>query len=656
MKPRIVVSFIVSLFLAALVWTVRQPQHPLAQSAATSAALPALQGVAASDYLKQQGLHASLGAAMAAARYGVYEAPDKEQSAYRYYANNPAQRWQARFAPAGMSLHPASSAPDSWQLGMQLRSVGYGTRQHALTPGTLTAQGNRIEYTRQLASQQYSTGSGSDLVTPLPLRYGTGSGSDLVTPLSYLVENQVATAPRTAPVAITEWYVNRAEGLEQGFTLAQPPSERDASEPLRLVMSVNDGWHMRAVEAGRAVELQRVQSGATLRYDKLVVQDATGRELSARMRTQGRELWLEVEEAGAVYPVTIDPTFTQVKKLVASDGAMSDWFGSAVAISGDTAVVGARYDDLGGVNQAGSAYIFERNQGGTDNWGQVQKIVAADGATDDLFGWSVAISGNTIIVGASQFNGTSNVNKGAAYVFNRNQGGSNNWGQVQKLLAPDGVVNDRFGETLAISGDTVIVGAYRHQFGANFIQGAAYIFRQNIGGANNWGLTREIVAIDDAQDIYFGLSVGINSDTVIVGAGNNAAYLFERNLGGTDNWGQIKKIVQQSVPAVESAAFGASVAINNDTVIVGSPQDHVNGVFGAGAAYIFERNAGGSNNWGQVRRLIASDGAMNNYLGTAVAISGDTAIVGSHFYFSGGGSVYVFERNANGMNSCGQTQ
>lgn len=157
----------------------------------------------------------------------------------------------------------------------------------------------------------------------------------MVSPLPYHVENQVATASRTAtqtfsytaatpalnlaihnpPSAIKEWYVNQATGLEQGFTFTQPVGERLAGEPLRLVLQVDGGWQMRTVEDGRAVELQRVQSGATLRYDKLVVQDATGRELQARMQTQGGELWLEVEETGAVYPVTIDPTFSQLRAI-----------------------------------------------------------------------------------------------------------------------------------------------------------------------------------------------------------------------------------------------------------------------------------------------------------------------------------------------------
>jgi len=163
---------LLTLFLCALL------PAPRPHANAGQAALPNLQGAAASEYLKQQCLHASLGEAMAAARYGVYEAPIKDQVSYRYYANNPAQQMQARFAPEGMSLHAAPSEQQPWRLGLKLHSVGYGKRQITVAPGTLSASGNRIEYDRPLAN--------------------------------------------TDQLTIKEWYVNRAEGLEQGFTLAQP--------------------------------------------------------------------------------------------------------------------------------------------------------------------------------------------------------------------------------------------------------------------------------------------------------------------------------------------------------------------------------------------------------------------------------------------------
>ena len=148
----------------------------------------------------------------------------------------------------------------------------------------------------------------------------------------------------------------------------------------------------------------------------------------------------------------------EVQKLLASDAQAGDAFGVGVAVSGDTAVVGANGEDAG----AGAAYVFGRNQGGADNWGQVAKLTASDAGADDHFGVSVAISGDTAVVGADLEAGGAGdplTFAGAAYVFGRNQGGADNWGQVAKLTASDAQAVDLFGVSVAVSGDTAVVGA-----------------------------------------------------------------------------------------------------------------------------------------------------------------------------------------------------
>jgi hypothetical protein len=147
----------------------------------------------------------------------------------------------------------------------------------------------------------------------------------------------------------------------------------------------------------------------------------------------------------------------QVAKLVASDGAVGDSFGRSVAISEDIVVVGAYNDDDKGIS-SGSAYVFERNQGGADHWGQVVKLTASDGVADASFGRSVAISGDTVIVGAL-FDDDNGTKSGSAYVFERNQGGADHWGQAAKLTASDGAADDHFGRSVAISEDTIVAGA-----------------------------------------------------------------------------------------------------------------------------------------------------------------------------------------------------
>ena len=229
--------------------------------------------------------------------------------------------------------------------------------------------------------------------------------------------------------------------------------------------------------------------------------------------------------------------FLQVAKPVAPDAAAGDQFGAASSISGDTMVVGAHRDDGAGdlYPESGSAYVFERNQGGWDDWGQVQKLTAlVPPAAGDQFGASVSISGDTIVVGA-YLDDAAGADAGSAYVFERNQG-TGNWGQVQKLTGM--AAGDLFGVSVSISGDTIVVGAHAADF-MGTDSGSAYVFERNQGGEDNWGLVATLTASDAATDDLFGYSVSISVDTVVVGAfaedfmftDSGSAYVFARNQG-----------------------------------------------------------------------------------------------------------------------------
>ncbi len=327
-----------------------------------------------------------------------------------------------------------------------------------------------------------------------------------------------------------------------------------------------------------------------------------------------------------------DGEWGQTAKITAADGAAWDFFGGVVAISGDTIVIGAWGDDDNGFD-SGSAYVFSRNEGEADNWGQTAKITATDGITNDCFGETVAVSGDIVVVGTYKDNN----DNGSAYIFSRNEGGANNWGQTTKITAADGATDDRFGRGVAVSGDIVVVGAYE-----NDDNGSAYIFSRNEGGADNWGQTAKITAADGATDDHFGWAVAVSGDTAVVGAlyddDNGSAYIFSRNEGGADNWGQTAKIT-----AADGAAddrFGWAVAISGDTVVAGALYNDDNG-----AAYIFSRNEGGADNWGQTTKIIAADGAAWDEFGHGVAVSGDTVVVGAHLDDDNGhnaGSAYIF--------------
>jgi hypothetical protein len=282
----------------------------------------------------------------------------------------------------------------------------------------------------------------------------------------------------------------------------------------------------------------------------------------------------------------------EIQRLTASDGAAGYRFGWSVAINGDTAVVGAdRHDD----SQKGSAYVFERNQGGADNWGQVKRLAASDGAADDNFGVSVAIDGDTVVVGAYRDDVGSYTDQGSVYVFMRDQGGAGNWGQVIKLTAIDGARSDSFGVSVAIDGDTVIVGAYGDNVSYSPSQGSAYVFARNQGGADNWGQVIKLTASDGAAFDRLGLSVAVDGDTAVVGAYHDdigrygdrqgSAYLFGRNQGGADNWGQVIKLTASDGAAEDY--FGCSVAIGGDTVVVGAYNDEIQRCIASGSAYVF---------------------------------------------------------------------
>ena len=358
------------------------------------------------------------------------------------------------------------------------------------------------------------------------------------------------------------------------------------------------------------------------------------------------------ELAAAAIPVEL------LKKL-ASDAQDGDNFGNSVAISGDYVVAGAPYEDDGGA-QSGAAYIFERNLGGQDNWGQVKKLTASDAENSDLFGSSVSISGDYVVVGA-YYEDDVGTDRGAAYIYERNYGGPDNWGEVVKLSASDAQDDDIFGYSVAISGDYVVVGTWGED-GAGTNRGAAYIYERNYGGPDNWGEVVKLSASDAQDSDYFGHSVTMSGDYVVVGAiledgagtDRGAAYIYERNYGGPDNWGEVVKL--SASDAQDDDRFGSSVAISGDYIVVGAFREDGAG-FRLGAAYIYERNYGGPDNWGEVAKLTASDAENSDLFGSSVSISGDYVVVSASYEDGSGynrGAAYIYGRNYGGTDNWGE--
>ncbi|EGB09976.1 hypothetical protein AURANDRAFT_52803, partial [Aureococcus anophagefferens] len=334
----------------------------------------------------------------------------------------------------------------------------------------------------------------------------------------------------------------------------------------------------------------------------------------------------------------------ELAKLVASDAAEEDYFGRSVAVSGDLVVVGANQNDAAGID-SGSVYVFRTTNGGA-SWTQVAKLVASDAAADDEFGGSVAVSGDLVVVGADE-----NDAAGSAYVFRTTNGGAT-WTQTAKLLASDAAAGDRFGYSVAISGDLVVVGAfYDDDAGSN--SGSAYVFRTTNDGAS-WTQVAKLVASDAAATDYFGYSVAVSGDLVVVGAYGNddagsksgSAYVFRTTNDGA-SWTQVAKLVASDAAA--SDYFGRSVAVSGDLVVVGAYGNGDAGI-GSGSAYVFRTTNDGAS-WTQVAKLVANDAAAYDYFGDSVAVSGDLVVVGAWGNADAGdwsGSAYVFRTTNDG--------
>ena len=324
-------------------------------------------------------------------------------------------------------------------------------------------------------------------------------------------------------------------------------------------------------------------------------------------------------------------TGDQIAKLLPDDGAALDVFGFSVAISGATAIVGAFGDDDNG-GSSGSAYLFDIATGD-----QIAKLLAKDGAQSDLFGASVAISGTVAIVGAphDDDNGT---DSGSAYLFDISDPA--NPVQIAKLLPNDGAQGDLFGVSVAISGAIAIVGA-RGDDDNGDASGSAYLFDTTTGKQ-----LFKLLPDDGAADDWFGVSVAISGATAIVGAsrdddnGSNSgsAYLFDTTTGL-----QIAKLLPDDGAAGDR--FGLSVGISGSTAIVGARWDDDNGAF-SGSAYLFDTTTGR-----QIAKLLPDDGAPGDYFGRSVAISGAIAIVATPFDDDNGknsGSAYLFDAGTPG--------
>ena len=584
-----------------------------------AAALALAVTVTASPVAREHVSRSAASSRLPVAAWGpVSGALGRDDPAYRaagagagFVARNPRQRLQARFSAAGVSVQSGQAL-----LGLRLSGYGYGGSLRALAAVAPTASANRVSY-----------------------HHG---------PLS-------------------EWYANGPLGLEQGFTLtARPAGQRVGPLTLALALSGN----ARAVVSRSSGGVTFSHGGSQLSYRDLVATDARGRTLPALLQLHGRELLLRVNDAGARYPLHVDPFFQQAK-LTASDGAAYDFLGNSVAISGDTIVAVAPGATVNGQADEGAAYVFVKPAGGWQNATQTAKLApSANGSDGFLF--SVAISGDTIVAGNYGATVAGNVGEGAVYVFVEPRGGWRSETQTATLTEAAGEANDNLGGSVAIEGDTVIAGAFGVTVDGRAYQGAVDVFREPRSGWHDETASAVLTASDGAAGDGLGDAVAVDGATIIAGApgatvdGNSyegAAYVFVEPRWG---WRTATETAKLTVSDGQANAFaGSAVAISRRTAVVGAPNATVDGDINAGAAYVFTMPRWGWRSETDAAELTVSDINPDGFydLGYAVAILGHTIVAGAPYetlpkpagiIFEG--AIYVYRMPPGGWSSETQTE
>ena len=338
-----------------------------------------------------------------------------------------------------------------------------------------------------------------------------------------------------------------------------------------------------------------------------------------------------------------NPAACPGQKILAGDGAANDYYGYSTSVDGDLAVVGAYSDDLSStVVNSGSFYVLEHNLISNTWQPAAGPVRPTTPVANSWFGYSVAMDGEYIAVGAPQEAG-----KGVVYVF-RKGATSSVWNQVAQLTDPTGIAGDRFGESVSISGNYVIVGAPTDP-ATSTGNGSVTIFQRNTT-TGVWGSPLKLTASDGLPDDAYGFSVSIDGDYAAVGApmddyvagtrtNAGSVYLLQRSSGNT--WTQIAHEHAFDYRAQDN--YGASVSISGGSLLVGSPANTIGTKPKAGSVYFLAQDDFGI--WSEVENILADDVVSNAMFGISVSLDGDVAAIGAHFDNTVGfhfGSAYLF--------------
>jgi ribosomal protein S9 len=657
--------------------------RPVAPPRDASAALPGKPQQLTSPDQVPQGLAKSDWSSIRAA-HTAWEHSFQPVKGGAWQARNKGQQWSTQFDGRGFTAKPQGA---DWQWGLELRSYGFGKKQTAVGgQPAVKAEGQRLSYQWDSDVQEWFINDQRGLehgfnVARRPQGATEKAALDMVLGTRGTLKASVAADAQTV-------YFRDGAGAPVVTYAGLKVWDADGKVlPSRFLAGPSGGIILRVDESSARypITIDPIAQQAYLKASQVNISDNFGYSVAVSGDTVVVGAYLEdssttginstpnegASAAGAAYVfVRSGTTWSQQAYLKASEVTASDNFGISVAVSGDTLVVGATGEDSSttGINStpnesaagAGAAYVFVRS--GT-TWSQQAYLKASQVTVGDLFGYSVVVSGDTLVVGArDEDSSTTGINSmpdesasgaGAAYVFTRS---GTTWSQQAYLKASEVTADDQFGYRVAVSGDTLVVGAQQEDSSTTGINstpdesatnaGAAYVF---VRSGTTWSQQAYLKASQVTASDYFGCSVGVSGDTVVVGAAledsgstginstpdetvneSGAAYVFVRS--GT-TWSQQAYLKQNTVGGDN---FGIAVAVSGNTVVVGAqkedstttgvnstPNDSANN---AGAAYVFTRSG---TTWSQRAYLKASQSTAGDFFGSAVAVSGDTAVVGA---------------------------
>lgn len=572
------------------------------------------------------------------------------------------------------------SSVGAWLLALPLLHAGppggVPPRADGVTRAASAQEGVKPSRAREAIADASEDASNDAAAKTFRLELITWGRADVQTAVPSPSRRVQANEVQLCRPGIVEWYRWDARGVEHGFTLNRAPDlVRDtalAVHPLVLTLRAHGGYSA-TVSSNGSECLFRAETGtASVLYAGLATTDANGVILPSRMVAYGDQLAIEVDDTCAQYPLVIDPwIITQEAILLGGDTTAFDSFGRPVAISSDTVVVGAPSKTNGGFSGAGAAYVFVRI--GT-SWVEQAKLLPSDPEQNASFGVAVAIHGDTIVVGANLKDEASNANAGAAYVFSRS-GAS--WTQQAKLVAGDPAAQAGFGQSLSLMGSTIAVGAagapspfgigavYVYEsssgvwtqqaklvsgaprlgesvalFGGRIVAGAptdsSLVFgagsvRVFVRNGLSWTQEARIRAPDPGFNAFFGFFVAMWDDQLAVSAPNastgvpwksGAVYMYKRT--GT-MWSFVQKLLTPD--AGNPATITGPLSLRPDRLAVGASSNQVGSLGSAGKVYLFENDPAG---WRHTTTLIAAAPRDTEQFGAGVAQDGDTLVVGNN--------------------------